>query len=82
MKKAWKVIIKVTCECVAVVLLLYEAYDMIRAKIKKIEHETWNEAWDKAYKSGYNTGRFDGLIKAAQNKYITYEEYEELIEED
>ena len=82
MKKTWKIIIKVTCGCVAVELLLYEAYEMIRAKIKKIEHETWNEAWDKAYKSGYNTGRFDGLFKAYNNHYITYEEYDELIKED
>lgn len=79
MKKALKVIVKMACMCGAVALLLFEAYDTcIRPKIDMIK----SEAWDNGYKYGYHNGRFCGLYDALRNEYITYEEYEKLIEED
>ena len=82
MKKALKVLIKETCVCGALGLIIYEVHDMTRAKIEKIKDESWREAWNIGYKSGYTAGRFDGLIKALGNKCITREEFDELIKEN
>lgn len=55
---------------------------MIRAKIEKINDKTWDEAWNCGYNSGCREGRLDGLYDAAVKKYITPEEFNELIKEN
>ena len=82
MKKALKVTIKVACVCGAIGLLLYEVYDTINGKIRKIKHETWHEAWNGGYKSGYNAGCFEVAYRALFNRYITSEQYDKLTEKN
>ena len=77
-----KVIIKEACECDAIGLALYWVCDMIRAKIEKINDKTWDEAWNCGYNSGCREGRLDGLYDAAVKKYITPEEFNELIKKN
>lgn len=79
MKKALKVIIKVACICGAIGLL-FQAYDMINAKIKKIKYESWHEAWHEGFNAGHNSGRGNALFMAKVYNYITDEEYDELVE--
>lgn len=75
MKKALKVIIKVACVCGAIGLL-FQAYDMINTKIKKIKYEAWHEG----FKAGHNSGRGNALFMAKVYNYITNKEYDELVE--
>lgn len=78
MKKALKVFIKAICASIAIGLLVFEVYDMIRAKFDEVKSETWREAWNAGYYKGYDGGRSDVLFNARLRDYITEDEYDEL----